>query len=86
MIAVSNTIPLRYLMAIGEQDLPGKLWEKVFVPAGVYEELTEAKTPEVREAPASACQSRSIVGTGTLGVLEPADRGQVANFAEILKH
>jgi predicted nucleic acid-binding protein len=46
MIAVSNTTPLRYLIAIGQADLLGKLFEKVFVPAAVYDELTEAKTPE----------------------------------------
>ena len=32
MIAVSNTTPLRYLIAIGQDDLLGKLFEKVFVP------------------------------------------------------
>ena len=46
MIAVSNTTPLRYLIAIGQDDLLGKLFEKVFVPTGVHEELTDARTPE----------------------------------------
>jgi predicted nucleic acid-binding protein len=46
MIAVSNTTPLRYLIAIGQDNLLGKLFEKVFVPPAVYEELTEARTPE----------------------------------------
>ena len=32
MIAVCNTTPLRYLIAIGQDDLLGKLFEKVFVP------------------------------------------------------
>ena len=46
MIAVSNTTPLRYLIAIGQEDLLGKLFEKVFVPEAVHEELTEPRTPE----------------------------------------
>jgi predicted nucleic acid-binding protein len=47
MIAVSNTTPLRYLIAIGQEHLLGKLFEKVFVPAAVHGELTEARTPEI---------------------------------------
>src|SRR5487761_364176 len=46
MIAVSNTTPLRYLIAIGHENLLGQLFEKVFVPAAAHEELTESKTPE----------------------------------------
>src|SRR5260370_12018920 len=49
MIAVSNTTPLRYLIAIGQEHLLGQLFEKVFVPAAVHAELTDARTPpEVR--------------------------------------
>jgi predicted nucleic acid-binding protein len=46
MIAASNTTPLRYLIAIGQDNLLGKLFTKVVVPTAVHEELTEAKTPE----------------------------------------
>lgn len=46
MIAVSNTTPLRYLIAIEQEHLLGQLFEKVIVPAAVHEELTEVKTPE----------------------------------------
>jgi len=46
MMAVSNTTPLRYLIAIGQDDLLGRLFEKVFVPTGVHEELTDPRTPE----------------------------------------
>jgi hypothetical protein len=35
MIAVSNTIPLRYLIAIQQEGLPGQIFEKVFVPTAV---------------------------------------------------
>jgi predicted nucleic acid-binding protein len=47
MRAVSNTTPLRYLIAIEQGHLLGKLFEKVFVPIAVQEELTDAKTPEM---------------------------------------
>jgi predicted nucleic acid-binding protein len=46
MIAVSNTTPLRYLIAIKQEHLLGQLFENVFVPGAVHEELTEARTPE----------------------------------------
>src|SRR6267378_4452484 len=46
MKAVSNTTPLRYLIAIEQEHLLGQLFEKVFVPVAVREELTDAKTPE----------------------------------------
>jgi predicted nucleic acid-binding protein len=46
MKAVSNTTPLRYLIAIDQENLLGQLFEKVFVPVAVHEELTDAKTPE----------------------------------------
>src|SRR5882762_3302859 len=46
MIAVSNTTPLRYLIAIEQEHLLGQLFEKIMVPAAVHDELTEARTPE----------------------------------------
>lgn len=46
MIAVSNTTPLRYLIAIERENLLGELFEKVFVPVAVRDELTESRTPE----------------------------------------
>ena len=46
MIAVSNTTPLRYLIAIEQQDLLGRLFEKVLIPAAVRDELTDTRTPE----------------------------------------
>ena len=47
MIAVSNTTPLRYLIAIGQEHLFGHLFDKVLVPSAVHEELTEPRTPQV---------------------------------------
>jgi predicted nucleic acid-binding protein len=47
MFAVSNTTPLRYLIAIGQEHMLGQVFEKVFVPSAVNEELTEARAPEI---------------------------------------
>ena len=137
MKAVSNTTPLRYLIAIEQEHLLGNLFEKVFVPVAVHEELTDAKTPEiVRRRVASLpgwfevrtvdetrlptfpvtlhrgerqaillaeavradvllideqvgrtiALSRNIPLSGTLGVLERADRmGFVSNFPQVLQ-
>jgi predicted nucleic acid-binding protein len=46
MRAVSNTTPLRYLIAIEQDHLFGLIFEKVFVPGAVHKELTDARTPE----------------------------------------
>src|SRR5258708_31568874 len=46
MKAVSNTTPLRYLIAIEQEHVLGQLCEKVFVAGGVGEELADAKTAE----------------------------------------
>jgi len=137
MKAVSNTTPLRYLIAIEQEHLIGKLFDKVFVPVAVHDELTDAKTPEtVRRRLASLpawfevrtvdetgmptfpvtlhrgerqaillaealradvllideqigrtiALSRNIPLSGTLGVLERADRmGFVSNFPQVLQ-
>jgi len=137
MKAVSNTTPLRYLIAIEQEHLLGRLFEKVFVPIAVHEELADAKTPEiVRRRVASlpswfevrtvketgaptfpvtlhrgerqaillaeelaadvllideqigrtVALSRNLPLSGTLGVLERADRtGFVSDFPQILQ-
>ena len=137
MKAVSNTTPLRYLIAIEQDHLLGQLFEKVFVPSAVHEELTDTKTPEVvrrrvmslpawfevrtvqetatttfpvtlhrgeREAILLAealradvllideqigrtiALSRNLPLSGTLGVLERADRmGLVSDFPAVLQ-
>ena len=136
-LVVADTGPLNYLVLIGESDLLPKLFEKVFVPTGVHEELTDARTPEAvrrrvlslaawfevravrqsheatfpvtlhrgeREAILLAealradvllvdeqigrtiALSRNLPLSGTLGVLERADRmGFVSDFPQILQ-
>ena len=137
MKAVSNTTPLRYLIAIEQEHLLGQLFEKVFVPVAVHEELTDTRTPEpvrrcVLSLPAwfevrklqetqsatfpvtlhrgereaillaealradvllideqigrTFALSRNLPLSGTLGVLERADRmGFVRDFPQILQ-
>src|SRR5260221_14703129 len=46
MKAVSNTTPLRYLIAIEQAHLLVLLFENVFVPVAVHEELTDSRSPE----------------------------------------
>lgn len=46
MIAVSNTTPLRYLIAIKQEHLLAQLFEQVVIPTAVYEELTDPRAPE----------------------------------------
>lgn len=45
MLAVSNTTPLRYLIAIAEEWLLERLFGQVFIPPAVQAELTDARTP-----------------------------------------
>jgi uncharacterized protein len=137
MKAVSNTTPLRYLIAIEQQHLLGKLFEKVFVPIAVHEELTDVKTLEIVRPGVASLQawfevrevdetrvttfpvtlhrgetqaillaeglradillideqigrtialSRSLPLSGTLGVLERADRmGFVIDFPQVVQ-
>lgn len=137
MKAVSNTTPLRYLIAIEQEHLLGHLFQKVFVPLAVHEELTDSRTPEnvrtrvlsmpdwfeVRSVQESQtitfpialhrgerraillaealradvllideqigrtiAMSRNLPLSGTLGVLERADRmGFVTDFQEVLR-
>jgi predicted nucleic acid-binding protein len=136
MNAVSNTTPLRYLIAIEQEHLFGQLFERVFVPVAVHEEMTDARTPEavrrrvlslpawfevrsVQESQPTAfpvalhrgereaillaealradvllideqigrtiALSRNLPLSGTLGVLERADRmGFVSDFPKVL--
>ena len=41
-----SPIPLRYLIAIGQERVFGNLFDRVLVPHAVHEELTDPRTPE----------------------------------------
>lgn len=46
MIAVSNTTPVRYLIAIRQESLFEKLFGQIVIPTSVFGELTHPRTPE----------------------------------------
>ena len=46
MIAVSDTSPLSYLVLLGEGDLLAALFDEVWIPPAVANELTRPGTPE----------------------------------------
>jgi len=91
MIAVSNTTPLHYLIAIEQEHLLGQLFEKVFVPTAVFEELTEARTPEkVRHrilAPPALFEVRSIPETSSTTLPVALHKGERESIllAEIIQ-
>lgn len=64
MLAVSDTTPLRYLIAIGQERLQEQLFGQVFMPPAVHVELTDARTPaRVRQwmsAPPRWLQQRAV--------------------------
>lgn len=48
-MVVSNTSPLRYLIAVGQADLVGQIFQQVQIPPAVVAELTHPSAPpEVR--------------------------------------
>ena len=80
MIAVSNTTPLRYLIAIRQEHLLGQLFEKVLVPASVHDELTDSRTPEIVRArvlsPPAWFEIRSLQETGATAFPVALHRGE----------
>jgi predicted nucleic acid-binding protein len=80
MKAVSNTTPLRYLMAIEQEHLLGKLFEKVYVPVAVHEELTDARTPKIVRSRVSSLPAwfeiRAVQGTPTTTFPVTLHRGE----------
>jgi len=47
MIVISNTSPLRYLIAIKRADLVSNIFNHVVIPRGVHAELTHSSSPEI---------------------------------------
>jgi predicted nucleic acid-binding protein len=47
MIAVSNTTPLRYLIAIRQEQLLSQLFERILLPPAVQTELLDPKAPDI---------------------------------------
>ena len=47
MIVISNTSPLRYLIAIKRAELVSNIFNQVVIPRGVHAELTHSSSPEI---------------------------------------
>jgi len=45
MSVVSNTTPLNYLILIGRVEILRILYERIFIPTAVFDELTSYKAP-----------------------------------------
>jgi predicted nucleic acid-binding protein len=45
MLVVSNTSPLRYLVAVGHDELLAKLFGEISIPTGVFQELADPGAP-----------------------------------------
>jgi predicted nucleic acid-binding protein len=94
MIVVSDTSPLNYLLLIAEVDLLPKLFEKVYIPPSVIEELTHLKTPDVVRAwalsppvwltivaPSSRLPSTRSLGNGEADALSLAKELAILDIA-----
>lgn len=91
MIAVSNTTPLRYLIAIEQEQLFSGVFEKIFVPPAVHEELTKMATPErvrnvIRSLP-SWYEVREVQSSPLVPLPATLHRGerQAILLAEVMK-
>jgi predicted nucleic acid-binding protein len=45
MLVVSNTLPLRYLVAVGHTELLASLFGQILIPRGVARELSDKSAP-----------------------------------------
>ena len=49
-VVVADTSPIRYLVQIGQIDVLPRLFEKIFIPAVVEQELRHASAPPAVQA------------------------------------
>ena len=85
MIAVSDTSPLNYLVLIGEGDLLGALFDEVWIPPAVAEELAHSGTPQAVvswvEAPPRWLRRAEEANTGSLPSVPHLHRGEAEVIA-----
>jgi predicted nucleic acid-binding protein len=80
MTAVSDTSPLRYLIAIGRADLIHDIFDRVLIPPGVEEELIDPAAPKavrqwIEERPIWL-ETRDLVRLPDPELAERLDRGE----------
>ena len=91
MIVVSDTTPLRHLIAIGEAELLPKLYGTVIVPGAVWAELQAEATPLIVKtwlgSPPDWLEGRSshaVVSNGpALDALDPGEREAIQLASEL---
>jgi predicted nucleic acid-binding protein len=80
MRAVSNTSPLRYLIAVGQAELLPQLFGEVLIPPGVAAELSDAATPGiVRQWIAQSppwLRTHSLISPPDAELMASLDRGE----------
>lgn len=91
MIVVSDTTPLRHLIAIGEAELLPKLYGTVIVPGAVWAELQAEATPLIVKtwlgSPPDWLEVRSshpvVSNEPALDVLDPGEREAIQLASEL---
>ena len=89
IVVVADTSPLNYLIQIGYQELLPTLFEQVFVPAAVLEELQHAGTPAAVQAfvhqmpPWIVVRRVCLTPDPMLAALDPGERLAVVNAPEM---
>lgn len=89
MIVIADTSPLNYLILIGAIDVLPALYQKIVVPAAVYDELQSVETPAEVRAWATkppewfAVQSVTILLDDALQNLDEGEKQAIALFEEI---
>ena len=68
MIVVSDTTPLRHLIAIGEAELLPKLYGTVIVPGAVWAELQAEATPLIVKKPSWGPRSTGLSNVALHGI------------------
>ena len=90
MIVVSDTTPLRHLIAIGDAELLAKLYRQVIMPTAVWAELQAQATPEVvrnwisHRPPWLTVQSSTFhLDDPEINALDPGEREAIELAAEL---
>ncbi|SPE24726.1 conserved hypothetical protein [Candidatus Sulfopaludibacter sp. SbA6] len=80
MRAVSNTSPLRSLIAVGRADLLSQLFVEILIPPGVAAELSDAATPVMARQwiaqPPAWLRIHSLISPPDAELMAALDRGE----------
>jgi uncharacterized protein len=81
-VVVADTTPIRYLTEIGCLDLLPQLFETVFIPVEVYEELQQPATPPLTrnllKSPISWLKVKAFMNSAEEPLFRTLDKGEKA--------